>query len=420
MTPYENFKYRVQSSVERLHYSHEVLAKLLKPDAVQTKNITLTRDSGEQEVFTAFRVQYNNARGPYKGGIRFHQQADLDEVSALAGMMAIKTSLLDIPLGGAKGGVTCNPKDFSLKELQQLSRAWIREMHPFLGVDRDIPAPDINTDSQVMSWMLDEYETLTKKSEPGFITGKPLELGGSYGRNEATAQGGVFLIQEWVREEERDPQSIRVAIEGFGNAGATAARLLADLGFRIVGVSDSQGAIYSEKGLDIDLVQKIKNEEGSVAVYQAEGVGHLSIESLRECACDVFIPAALDGAFTEKNAMNVQASLILELANGPTTHEADLIFNERNIIVIPDVLANAGGVTVSYFEWVQNREQFYWTEAEVLDRLRVRMLRAYGAVIDRSSQKNMNYRDSAYEIAVERIVRAMHLRGRFLRSLQQD
>ncbi len=403
---------------------------LLEPQHAHKKQLTITRDpspgsgrAGKKESFPAFRVQYNNARGPYKGGIRYHPLADEDEVSALAALMAVKTAVVGVPFGGAKGGIQCDPKTLSKRELQELSRAYVRAFLDHIGPDIDVPAPDVNTTPAVMAWMRDEYEKLTRTYSPGMITGKPLSYDGSRGRDMATARGGFYILQELVEGEALDPRDLRVVVQGFGNAGATMARFLHDAGYTIVGISDSQGGISSPDGLDPVRIEKYKNKTGSVTGEYCTGsvcdldkmkmdnVRRVTNEELLELPCDILIPAALDNVITGKNAKNIKARYILELANGPTTPEADEILEKRKVRVIPDVLANAGGVTVSYFEWTQGRSGEQWTDGQVDADLKRVILQAYKDVRREVHRRKVSYRQAAFIVGVSRMVEAMRVRG---------
>ncbi len=419
-SPFKNYLEILSESAKILNLSSSILEKLQEPQNIHQYEIEIS--NGKK--FNAYRVQFNNARGPYKGGIRFHPEADIQEVKALAALMAIKCAVVNIPLGGGKGGIQCNPKELNADEIQEISRAWVQKMAPFIGPRQDIPAPDVYTTPQIMGYMLDEYEKIKGKSLSGVITGKPLELGGSLGRGTATAQGGVYILLDYIARIGKNPEDLTVAIQGFGNAGYHAANILHSHGFKIVAVSDSKGALYSKNGLDPQLVHSKKLEKGSLKnIYcegevcdseklMSDGVKVITNEELLECECDILIPAALDGVITDENAENIKASIILELANGPLTPEADDIFEKNNVIVIPDVLANAGGVTVSYFELVQNIQNFYWKEEEVQSRLKEIMLGAFSDILNFSTQKKITLRKSAFVLAVERIVKAMELRGR--------
>jgi len=416
--------------IERLRHAGGALGlseiecgALEKPDTIIERDIPLTRDDGTRETLRAYRVQFNNLRGPYKGGIRFHPAADLDEVKALAAAMAIKCAVIGIPFGGGKGGVQFNPKEYSAAEIERVARGFVRAMGDTLGVDRDIPAPDLYTTSAIMGYMLDEYEKMNKHSEPGMITGKPIVLGGSLGRDRATAQGGVYVLEHMIDTLELDRSHLRVAVQGFGNAGFHAARILHALGYTIVGLSDSKGSLIGVQGLDPLRVQKAKQEYGTVAgLYcpdgvcdevqmEKDGVSIGANEDLLAMDCDILIPAAFDNQITGENAPRINAKIILELANGPTTPEADAILKRRDIKVIPDVLGNAGGVAVSYFEWVQNKQGYYWTEEEVLSRLKPIMVAAFQSVWDTGMEKHVTMRDAAFLLGVERLATALRARG---------
>ncbi len=363
-TPYTRFQKTLHEVFTKIEVSPAERKLLSEPQAMHRAEITIKKDDGTKATFPAFRVQFSNARGPYKGGIRYHPEADLDEVKALSALMAIKTAVVGIPFGGGKGGVQCNPKDLSRRELQEISRAYVRAFAKHLGPDIDCPAPDVNTTPDIMAWMRDEYEKITHSYAPAMITGKPLAYGGSLGRDTATARGGFFILQELVERDALDPSELRVVIQGFGNAGGHMAELLHGAGYTIVAVSDSHGGIYNAEGLDPVRIEKYKRKNGTVAGeyctgsvcdlerMKMDGVKRITNEELLELPCDILIPSALDNVITAANAKNIRAKLILELANGPTTPEADAILEKKRVKVIPDVLANAGGVTVSYFEWV--------------------------------------------------------------------
>lgn len=415
MTPYEQIKKHIDNAIVSLGIRDNEAERLMTPDAICMRDLKVITEKGE-ETFPAFRVQFNNARGPYKGGIRFHPKADEDEVKALAAAMAVKCAVVDIPLGGAKGGVQFDPRGYSTADIHKIARAYARAMSEHIGVDKDIPAPDVYTTPEIMAVMLDEYEKVVGHSEPGMITGKPIALGGSKGRGEATAQGGVFILEEFVKEIGRTPSDLRVAIQGYGNAGATVAHLLAHDGYRIVALSDSRGTIYHKEGLDLSVIDKAKDAHGSVitAVDLIPGAsGHPSDEVL-SIECDILIPAALDNQIRNDNVSEVKADIILELANNPITPEADEILFKRGVTVIPDVLANAGGVTVSYFEWVQNRTQLYWTEEDVKGKLKEKITLAYKDVLALALTEGISQRKAAYRLAIARIHEAMKLRGRYM------
>ncbi len=390
-------------TVKKVDVDEWILEAISKPKRVVKVSFPVKMDDGSIRTFTGYRVLYNDARGPGKGGIRFHPNVNEDEVTALAFWMTIKNAVVDLPFGGAKGGVTVNPKELSRTELERLARGYIRALAPFIGVDKDIPAPDVYTDAQIMAWMLDEFETIQGRHEPGMITGKPVVLGGSEGRSMATSWGGFFVLEE-ARKTWNIGKS--VAIQGAGNVGGGIARILYDHGYKVVAISDSKGGIYDPDGLDIPRVLETKKETGSVVNY--EDARRISNDELLTLDVDVLIPAAIENVITKDNAGNIHADIVLELANGPTTPEADEILENRGIVVVPDVLANAGGVTVSYFEWVQNRTGYYWKEQEVLEKLRERMVTAFKDVMERSESSNL--RSGAYALAVERIAEAIKAR----------
>ncbi len=373
-------------------------------------SLPVPMDDGTIRVFQGFRVQYNDARGPTKGGIRFHPEETIDTVRALAAWMTWKCALLDLPLGGAKGGIICNPKEMSQGELERLSRAYIQAIWQFIGPDKDIPAPDVYTNPQIMAWMMDEYSKIAGKNQFGIITGKPLCLGGSAGRDDGTAQGGWYTIGEAAKECGVELKQATVAVQGYGNAGYYAGyrgKTLFDS--KIVAVSDTKGGIFSKGGLDPEAVREHKAKTGSVINFPDTKA--ISNEELLELDVDILIPAALENVITEKNATNIKAKIVAELANGPTTPEADDILYKKGAHVIPDFLCNAGGVTVSYFEMVQNFYMYYWDEKEVHQRLDKKMTAAYYSVLNISKKYNINMRQAAYVVAVERIVEAMKLRG---------
>lgn len=422
-SPYARFQKNLEEALRFLKASDAEREMLNQPQHAHKKDIEITRDDGSVLKLPAFRVQYNNARGPYKGGIRYHPAADEDEVKALAALMAVKTAVVGIPFGGAKGGVQCKPKEFSRREVQEVSRAYVRAFIDHLGPDIDCPAPDVNTNPDIMAWMRDEYEKQTRTYAPAMITGKPLSFGGSRGRDIATARGGFFILEELIAGEGLAPKDLRVAVQGFGNAGGTMAHFLHNAGFTVVALSDSQGGIYAKEGLDPVRIEKYKQKTGSVSGEYCEGsvcdiekmkldhVEHVSNEQLLELPCDILIPAALDNVITEKNADKIQAKYILELANGPTTPEADAILERKGVRVIPDVLANAGGVTVSYFEWSQGRSGEQWTDEHVDSELKRVILDAYKDVRREVHHEKLSYRKAAFVVGVRRILEAMRVRG---------
>jgi len=373
-------------------------------------SLPVRMDDGDVRVFKGFRVQYNDARGPSKGGIRFHPDETVDTVRALAAWMTWKTAVMDLPLGGGKGGIICNPKTLSERELERLSRAYIGAIAWIMGPERDIPAPDVYTTPQIMGWMMDEYSKLRGYSTPGAITGKPLSLGGSLGRDDATARGTWFTIREAAKVIGLDLPDARVAIQGFGNAGTFAAGLGQELfGCRVVAVSDSTGGLYNANGLDYRELLAHKQRTGSVAGFA--GAEAVSNDEILEADVDILIPAALESQITPENASHVKARIVAEAANGPTTPEADVVLRRRGVFVIPDFLCNAGGVTVSYFEWVQNQRGMRWELDDVHRRLDRKMTRAFGEVLEASRKHDVDMRTGAYCVAVARVAEATRARG---------
>ncbi len=368
-------------------------------------------DNGRTRVFHAYRVQYNHARGPTKGGLRWHPDETIDTIRALAAWMTWKCAVVDIPLGGGKGGITCNPKEMSEPEKERLSRAYIRAVARELGVHRDVPAPDVYTTPQIMAWMMDEFETIYGQSHPGVITGKPLSIGGSQGRGDATARGGVYCVREATRKLGLDAATTSYAIQGFGNAGQFAATLHPEIlgGGRLMAVSDSRGGVYCKDGIESQAMVKHKLETGHVEGFP--GTKPISNEEVLELGVDVLYPAALEGVLTERNAGNVKAKLVCELANGPTTPAADQILHDKGVLVLPDFMANAGGVTVSYFEQVQNTYNYYWSLEDVHRQLDRRMTEAFNAVYDTREKADVHMRLAAYMVAVTRVAEACKVRG---------
>jgi len=387
--------------------THELLRWPLRELHV---TLPVKMDDGSTQIFHGFRVQYNDARGPTKGGIRFHPDETIDTVRALAAWMTWKTAVVDIPLGGGKGGVICNPKAMSPAELERLSRAYIRQVGRIIGEEVDVPAPDVYTTPQIMAWMMDEYSFMRGYNVPGVITGKPLPLGGSEGRGDATARGGMYCVREAAKVMGLDTKGATMAIQGFGNAGQFAATLGQELlGARIVAVSDSRGGIYNAQGLDPNKVIAHKQNTGSVVGYP--GTESVSNAELLELDVDILAPAALENQITAENAAKIKGKIIAELANGPTTPEADEVLHENGFYVIPDFLCNAGGVTVSYFEQVQNAYDFYWDVELVHERLDKKMTTAFHAVDQTAKKFNINNRMAAYVVAVQRVAQACRLRG---------
>ena len=396
-------------AADRLDLDDGMRRVLRVPQRELTVNFPVTMDDGSVQVFTGHRVQHNVSRGPAKGGIRYHQDVSIDEVRALAMWMSWKCAVVNIPYGGGKGGVVVDPKKLSIREVEGLTRRFTTEISPLIGPERDIPAPDVNTNAQTMAWIMDTYSMHHGYTIPGVVTGKPIAVGGSLGRNEATARGALFTLQQWAKATNHALAGSRVAIQGYGNAGSIAARLLADEGARIVAVSDSTGGIHNPAGLDPDKVSAWKREHGSVIGFP--GADEVSNEELLELDCDILVPAALENQITRQNAPRIQAKVVAEAANGPTTPEADAILFDRGVFLIPDILCNAGGVTVSYFEWVQDMQSFFWTEARINESLKEIMDRAFEAVHAMSQQHEVDMRTAAYMVAVARVAEATTLRG---------
>jgi len=408
--PFEVAQRQLDECAEIIKLDPDVHAILRVPMRELHVSFPVRMDDGTIRVFQGFRVQYNDALGPTKGGIRFHPEETIDTVRALAAWMTWKCALLGLPLGGGKGGVVCDPKQMSQGELERLSRAYIRAIYQFIGPDKDIPAPDVYTNSQIMAWMMDEYSKIAGKNQFGVITGKPIAVGGSVGRGDATARGGIYVLREAAKECGIDLEGATVAVQGYGNVGYYAAYLAKSLlGCRIVAVSDSKGGIFSKEGLEPEAVREHKANTKSVVGFP--NTEAISNEELLELEVDVLIPAALENVITEKNAPNIKAKIVAELANGPTTPDADRILYEKGVHVIPDILCNAGGVTVSYFEMVQNFYMYYWDEEEVHERLDRKMTAAYRSVLNTSKKYKINMRQAAYAVAVERVAEAMKLRG---------
>ncbi|MBI2410650.1 MAG: Glu/Leu/Phe/Val dehydrogenase [Candidatus Kerfeldbacteria bacterium] len=408
--PFRQAMQQLEHAAGYIQLHPDILERLKKPMREMQAAIPVRMDDGALHVFSGYRVQYDNSRGPFKGGIRFHPKTNPDEVRALAFWMTMKCATVGIPYGGGKGGVTVDPKKLSQRELEMLSRGWVRAMRDMVGVDTDIPAPDVYTNPKVMGWMMDEYEQLVGHHEPGMITGKPISIGGSAGRGTATAQGGIYVTEQLLKK--LNIQRPRIIVQGFGNAGAVYASLAAEHGWRVVGVSDSKGALYNEKGLDVELLAKHKLQTGSVAGFFTGAAKTMTNEKLLLQPCDLLVPAALEGVLTSINAGRVKARAVVELANGPTTPEADEKLFKKGVVVVPDILANAGGVTVSYFEWVQNRMGYYWAEQEVFDRLRPMMIQAFTDVWNQSKKYSCDMRTGAYIHSLARIAEAMQDRGR--------
>ena len=397
------------AAAEQLDLDPGLRRVLRVPQRELTVNFPVTMDDGHVEVFTGFRIQHNVSRGPAKGGIRYHQDVTRDEVRALSMWMTWKCAVVNIPYGGGKGGVIVDPKKLSMRELEGLTRRFTTEISPLIGPDRDIPAPDVNTNAQVMAWMMDTFSMHRGYTIPGVVTGKPIAIGGSLGRNEATARGAVFTLNQASKALDIPLSGARVAIQGYGNAGSIAAELLAAEGAVIVAVSDSSGGISNPKGLDPQRVSAWKREHGTVVGFP--GADAVSNTEILELDCEILVPAALENQITEHNASSIKARIVAEAANGPTTPEADQILYDRGVFVIPDILCNAGGVTVSYFEWVQDMQSFFWTESRINESLHEIMDRAFEDVHHMSERHSVHMRTAAYMVAVARVAEATTLRG---------
>ena len=412
LNPFAIAQRQFDHAAELLGLEASARAFLREPMREFVVTIPVRMDDGNTRVFKGYRVQYNSSRGPTKGGLRWHPDETIDTVRALAAWMTWKTAVVDLPLGGGKGGVTCNPKEMSEGEKERLARGYIRAVGRILKITKDVPAPDVYTTPQIMAWMMDEYETLIGEAHPGVITGKPLQLGGSQGRGDATARGGIFAVREACALLGIDPSKGRASIQGFGNAGQYAALLGAELlGLKIVAASDSSGAIYNEDGLDPKALVDHKLRGGAVNGFP--GSKSIEPDALLELPVDVLFPSALENAITSRNADKIQAKIICDLANGPTTPDADAVLYERGVYVIPDFLANAGGVTVSYFEQVQNSYNYYWDIADVYAQLDRKMTDSFHAVHELHESRKVDLRTAAYMISVDRVATACRLRGWF-------
>ncbi|HLX39485.1 MAG TPA: Glu/Leu/Phe/Val dehydrogenase [Ktedonobacteraceae bacterium] len=409
INPYHMAVQQFESAADKLNLSEDMREILRQPKRELTVHFPVRLDNGRIKTYTGYRVQHNVNRGPAKGGIRYSPEVTLDEVKALAMWMAWKCAVVGIPYGGAKGGVICDPKNMSPAELERLTRRYATEISMIIGPHSDIPAPDVNTNSQVMAWIMDTYSMHEGYSIPAVVTGKPLSIGGSEGRNDATATGVLFVTRQAAKRLDMPLQGARVSVQGYGNAGAIAARLFHNEGCKIVAVSDTRGGIYNESGLDPAQVLRHKQERGSVTDFpRAQNV---RVQDVLEVPCDILIPAATEGVITAANADRIQARIVAEAANGPTTPEADKILFDKGIIVVPDILANAGGVTVSYFEWVQDLQSFFWGVEEITQKLEVIMNRAFAAVAEIADRTPCDMRLAANMLAISRVAEATQIRG---------
>jgi glutamate dehydrogenase (NAD(P)+) len=394
------------------HLDGAILEKITQTKRETVVHFPARMDDGSVRTFTGYRVQHNDARGPFKGGLRYHPDVDVDEVRALAMWMTWKAAVVNIPFGGAKGGVQCNPKEMSARELENMTRRFTWEISPLIGPERDIPAPDVYTNPQVMAWIMDTYSTIKGYSVPGVVTGKPLELGGSLGRYEATGKGVFISTSEAAKHFGMSLDGARVAIQGAGNVGGIAAKYFRQAGARIIAISDSRGGLYNPHGLDVDKVLDCKNRY-QCFIGNETGADEVSNEELLQLECEVLVPAALENQITEKNASRLRCRIIVEGANGPTTPEADAVLFDRGVFLVPDILANAGGVTVSYFEWVQNLQELLWTEDEISERLTRILSRSFSEVLTISQKENSDMRTAALILGIGRVAEAARLRGIF-------
>ncbi len=398
----------IQEAINKLGYRDEMYELLKEPVRMLTVRIPIRMDNGDVKVFTGYRAQHNDAVGPTKGGIRFHPEVTEDEVKALSMWMTLKCGIVNVPYGGGKGGIVCDPRSMSFPEIERLSRGYVRAISQIVGPTKDIPAPDVFTNSQTMAWMMDEYSRIREFDSPGFITGKPVILGGSHGRETATAMGVTICIEEAAKAKEMDLVGAKIIIQGFGNAGGYLAKILTGRGAKIIGISDAYGALYDEAGLDIDYLLDKRDSFGTVTKLFKNTIPN---HELLKQECDILVPAAVANQITGENAHEIKANIVVEAANGPTTMEATKILADRGILIVPDVLASSGGVTVSYFEWVQNNIGYYWSEEEVAEKLREKIVSAFNTVIHTASLHKVDTRLAAYMVGIRKTAEASRFRG---------
>ncbi|PTX59876.1 glutamate dehydrogenase (NAD) [Melghirimyces profundicolus] len=398
----------IKRALDKLGYPGQVFELLKEPLRVMHVRIPVRMDDGTVQVFTGYRAQHNDAVGPTKGGVRFHPDVTESEVKALSIWMSLKAGIVDLPYGGGKGGIICDPRKMSFRELERLSRGYVRAISQIVGPTKDIPAPDVFTNSQIMAWMMDEYSRIREFDSPGFITGKPLVLGGSRGRETATAKGVTIMIREAAKKRNLSMKDARVVIQGFGNAGSFLAKFMSDSGAKVIAISDAYGALYDENGLDIDYLLDRRDSFGTVTNLFKNTITN---QELLELDCDILVPAAVENQITAANAHRIKADIVVEAANGPTTLEATRILSERGILLVPDVLASAGGVTVSYFEWVQNNQGYYWSDQEVEQKLEEIMVKAFETVYQTSQTRKVDMRLAAYMVGVRKMAEASRFRG---------
>ncbi|MFS0780365.1 Glu/Leu/Phe/Val family dehydrogenase [Bacillus sp. 1P06AnD] len=398
----------IHEALGKLGFSDEMYELLKEPLRMLTVRMPVRMDDGSTKIFTGYRAQHNDAVGPTKGGVRFHPEVNEEEVKALSMWMSLKCGIVNLPYGGGKGGIICDPRTMSMGELERLSRAYVRAISQIVGPTKDIPAPDVYTNSQIMAWMMDEYSHLREYDSPGFITGKPLVLGGSQGREKATAQGVTICIREAAKKKGMTLEGAKVIVQGFGNAGSFLAKFMHDAGAKVVGISDAYGGLYDRNGLDIDYLLDRRDSFGTVTTLFENTITN---DELLQMDCDILVPAAISNQITVHNANGIKASIVVEAANGPTTLEATKILTDRGILLVPDVLASAGGVTVSYFEWVQNNQGYYWTEEEVTEKLEKVLVSSFENVYQLSQNRGIHMRLAAYMIGARRMAEASKFRG---------
>ncbi|MEC3758245.1 glutamate dehydrogenase [Bacillus halotolerans] len=398
----------IKEALRKLGYPSGMYELMKEPMRMLTVRIPVKMDNGSVKVFTGYRSQHNDAVGPTKGGVRFHPEVNEEEVKALSIWMTLKCGITNLPYGGGKGGIICDPRTMSFGELERLSRGYVRAISQLVGPTKDIPAPDVYTNSQIMAWMMDEYSRLREFDSPGFITGKPLVLGGSQGRETATAQGVTICIEEAVKKKGIKLQNARIIIQGFGNAGSFLAKFMHDAGAKVIGISDAHGGLYNPDGLDIPYLLDKRDSFGMVTNLFTDVITN---EELLEQECDILVPAAISNQITAKNAHNIKASIVVEAANGPTTIDATKILNEKGVLLVPDILASAGGVTVSYFEWVQNNQGYYWAEEEVAEKLRNVMVNSFETIYQTAAAHKVDMRLAAYMTGIRKSAEASQFRG---------
>ncbi|MDR4950413.1 Glu/Leu/Phe/Val family dehydrogenase [Neobacillus cucumis] len=398
----------IKEAVQKLGYTDDVYELLKEPLRTITVRIPVRMDDGSIKIFTGYRSQHNDAVGPTKGGVRFHPEVNEAEVKALSIWMSLKCGIANLPYGGGKGGIICDPRNMSFRELEKLSRGYVRAISQIVGPTKDIPAPDVYTNSQIMAWMMDEYSRLREFDSPGFITGKPVVLGGSQGRETATARGVTICIEEAVKKKNIELQGARIVIQGFGNAGSYLAKFMHDAGAKVIGISDANGALYDPEGLDIDYLLERRDSYGTITTLFTNVITN---QELLEKECDILVPAAISNQITAENAGRIKAAIVVEAANGPTSLEATKILDERGVLLVPDILASTGGVTVSYFEWVQNNQGYYWSEDEVAEKLRKVMVASFEEVYQTSHTRQVDMRLAAYMVGIRKPAEASRYRG---------